>query len=551
MKPRSLLTFALCAGLLAACSGNAVQESLESGGFRWVRMDCERLPDMNESRFGHVLLELDGEFTAIGGHSDGFVITRSAEYFKNGQWHSLELFYPHDDAFCALLPDGRVLVGGGYEKDFGIGQTWGVEVYDPATHQFAHLPILDQKRTHSNALALADGRVVVSGNWYAEDWTEIYDGEKFSFAAATSEQRTSPYILDTAPDSVMIFGFIDTYDKSPLTGKVDRLDGTTFEVPLLQEWRCFPVPVGDLRKYFIGDVAAEDYRWLLSASNAAGQRAFIQVEGERFSLVEWPAQLPDEGPFGPVHWEPDLRLDLASETVWIPSRDPGRQGRQYLACLPYGALLRGEPADWTLYYSDVIEGLPMSPEALMLSGGRCLLAGGNDGNYYEAVATAMVLHTQGRPKAVSSYLLGLIAGALVAIALVLVGWTFARRRRHATPEPEPQPASAPDLLSRITALMEDRQFFRRKDLRIGDVASELGTNSTYISACLNGQQGVSFPVFVARYRVEYAQSLMLREPGKRLSEVAEESGFADDASFFRTFKQITGVTPSEWKEGKI
>ena len=99
--------------------------------------------------------------------------------------------------------------------------------------------------------------------------------------------------------------------------------------------------------------------------------------------------------------------------------------------------------------------------------------------------------------------------------------------------------------------MEDRQLFRRSDLRVGDVASELGTNTTYISACLNGQLGVSFPVFVARYRVEYAQSLMLREPGKRLSKVAEESGFADDASFFRTFKQITGVTPSEWKEGKI
>jgi len=537
--------------LCAACVGSTEPEALEAAGYRWVRMDCERLPDMNESRHGHLLLDLNGEFTAIGGHSVGFVNTRSAEYFKNGQWHPLEPLYMHDQSFCALLPDGRVLMGGGYEKDFGIGQTWGVEVYDPATHQFAHLPILDQKRTQANALTLADGRVVVSGNWYAEDWTEIYEGDKFSFAAAASEQRTFPYILDTAPDSVLIFAFIDTYQNT-LTGRVDRLDGTSFEVPLLQEWHCFPTPSGDLRKYFIGDVAAGDYRWLLSASNAAGQRAFIQVEGERFSLVEWPAQLPDEGPFGPVVWEQDLLLDSVSETVWIRSCDPGRQGRQYLACLPYGALLRGEPVNWTLYYSDVIEGLPMSPEALMLSGGRCLLAGGSDGNYYKAVATAMVLHTQRMTKTLSSLWLGRILGALAAIALVLVGWGLARRRRRQeAPQPEPQPAPVADLLSRITALMEDRQLFRRSDLRVGDVASELGTNTTYISACLNGQLGVSFPVFVARYRVEYAQSLMLREPGKRLSEVAEESGFADDASFFRTFKQITGVTPSEWKESKI
>jgi YesN/AraC family two-component response regulator len=99
--------------------------------------------------------------------------------------------------------------------------------------------------------------------------------------------------------------------------------------------------------------------------------------------------------------------------------------------------------------------------------------------------------------------------------------------------------------------MEDRQLFRRSDLRVGDVASELGTNSTYISACLNSQMGVSFPTFVARYRVACAQDLMRREPDKHLSDVAEEAGFANEASFFRTFKQITGVTPSEWKESKI
>ena len=83
------------------------------------------------------------------------------------------------------------------------------------------------------------------------------------------------------------------------------------------------------------------------------------------------------------------------------------------------------------------------------------------------------------------------------------------------------------------------------------MASALGTNSTYISACLNGQLGLSFPVFVARYRVEYAQSLMLREPEKHLSEVAEESGFTNETNFYRTFKQITGVTPSEWKETRF
>ena len=113
-----------------------------------------------------------------------------------------------------------------------------------------------------------------------------------------------------------------------------------------------------------------------------------------------------------------------------------------------------------------------------------------------------------------------------------------------------QPASqiAPDLLTRITSLMEEEQLFRQKDLRMGDLASRLGTNSTYVSACLNNQLGVSFPSFVAKYRVEYAQRLMRDNPEKTLSLIAEESGFATEANFFRTFKQLTGVTPKEWRD---
>lgn len=96
--------------------------------------------------------------------------------------------------------------------------------------------------------------------------------------------------------------------------------------------------------------------------------------------------------------------------------------------------------------------------------------------------------------------------------------------------------------------MEKEQLFRRKDLRIGDVATGLGTNSTYISASLNSQLGVSFPNYLARYRVDYARDLMRRNPDMRLSDVAEESGFANESSFFRSFKRLTGLTPSEWKE---
>lgn len=530
--------------LLASCAAVSEPETVEFGGVRFVHMGTERLPDMTVPRQYYLLLNLNGEFTAIGGHTTGFVLTQTAEYYKNGKWNQLPLLYNHDDPFCAVLPDGRVMVGGGYEKDFGIGQTWGAEVYDPFSHQVSYLPILDQKRAHPNALTLADGRVIVSGNWYAKDWTEVYDGKSFSFLRGSSEQRSYPYILSTARDSAIIFGLQDTYNK-PLEMVVDRLDGTSFTEPLLQEWRPLYFVSGDLRRFFIGDEQADDYRWLIPAAHASGERAFLLVEGEKFSVVRWPFSLPTEGPWGPLMWGDSIIPDRETGMVWIQSVNPELRGRQLLAGFSYAALLSGEEAPLTIYYSDVLDGLPCQGQLLPLPHGRFLMAGGDSGSNYEPLATALIFHTQPYADGRSPWVWLVLLGAWLAIVAVFV---FRRRPCCVSDAPEP---SAPDLLSRINTLMEEKKLFLRKDLCMSDVATELGTNSTYISACLNNQRGLSFPNYLAEYRVNYARELMLRHPEKRLTEVAEESGFANEGSFFRSFKKLTGLTPSEWKESII
>ena len=52
------------------------------------------------------------------------------------------------------LPDGKWMLGGGSEKPFGIGQTFGVELFDPATRSFSPLTILDRPRAYASAAAL-------------------------------------------------------------------------------------------------------------------------------------------------------------------------------------------------------------------------------------------------------------------------------------------------------------------------------------------------------------------------------------------------------------
>lgn len=99
----------------------------------------------------------------------------------------------------------------------------------------------------------------------------------------------------------------------------------------------------------------------------------------------------------------------------------------------------------------------------------------------------------------------------------------------------------------VEALMTEQHYYLRHDLKIGDVVKAVGSNRTYVSNFINSTQGCSFSEYINRLRVEYAKGLLLSAPeGTKLSQIAEESGFANDQSFYRNFKKFAGMTPAEW-----
>ena len=116
-----------------------------------VKIEVERLPDLNVPRNGHSAVCLNGEMTVFGGHTTNFVLTPTAEYYKDGEWHLMEMAYPHDNGLCMLLKSGKVLLAGGSAEPMGVGQTYPVEEYDPATHTFRGFCILSMKRTFASA----------------------------------------------------------------------------------------------------------------------------------------------------------------------------------------------------------------------------------------------------------------------------------------------------------------------------------------------------------------------------------------------------------------
>ncbi len=88
----------------------------------------------------------------------------------------------------------------------------------------------------------------------------------------------------------------------------------------------------------------------------------------------------------------------------------------------------------------------------------------------------------------------------------------------------------------------------REDIRLKDVAKRLGYHEKYLSSSLHSLTGMNFRTFLSSYRVNYAKELLLAKQTEclRISEVALQCGFSSINSFNRAFREITGMTPSDY-----
>lgn len=517
------------------------------------KMAFERLPSLETPRGGGQPVLLDGEITVFGGHTTGYKPLGTAEYYSGGAWHSIPMMYPHDGGAVALLPDGRVFLSGGNAEDFGIGQSWGAEIYDPASHSFSPVGIMERKRSLACATSLPDGRVIIAGNWYGKDSVEEYTpGSGFEFLKPLEPGLTYPYILRSAPDDAIIFSLMTSYGDT--TGVfVQRLKGDAFEVPLLEEWLpIFNFATSD------DEQKIADFTYLLLANRRDWTgTAILKVSGGEFSVLQMEMELPQKGPSGDhIFWCAGPQVDKAARRAWIQGHDA--PGHLYFARIDYNATFDGGKASVQFYYAEIPGGFPHQ-KALLLSGERFILAGGFaqvggetvpvDDNFNPS-ADVYLFHTGEEPARAGIPGWVMVLGFLALCFVVVLTGSYLRRKKT-------QPVEAPaekaqklnaDLKEEMDRLICEKKLFLRKDLRVADIAQELATNQTYVSILVNNLSGDNFATMIAGYRIRYAQKLMLEHPEMVHADIAEASGFASRTAFLRTFKAQTGLTPTEWKK---
>ena len=106
------------------------------------------------------------------------------------------------------------------------------------------------------------------------------------------------------------------------------------------------------------------------------------------------------------------------------------------------------------------------------------------------------------------------------------------------------------LKTKLQNLMEDEKPFLNSQLTLGDLAKQLGVNSSVLSRIVNSGFEKNFNDFINEYRInEFKQKLRNgRDENLNLLGIAFDCGFNSKATFNRAFKKFANSSPKDFQE---
>lgn len=131
-----------------------------------------------------------------------------------------------------------------------------------------------------------------------------------------------------------------------------------------------------------------------------------------------------------------------------------------------------------------------------------------------------------------------------------------QRSAHKAASPNLTPASnnaddMPAVVEKIFQKLDEVDFICQPDLTVERLAQAIGMHDRYVSQAINESTNKNFNTLLNEYRI--------REACKRLTDfdayglmtnetIAEGLGYKSRSHFIRTFKKVTGLTPSQYQK---
>jgi len=106
---------------------------------------------------------------------------------------------------------------------------------------------------------------------------------------------------------------------------------------------------------------------------------------------------------------------------------------------------------------------------------------------------------------------------------------------------------------KLEFLFEKEKIYLNKDLNLNMLASELKTNTSYLSSLINSSCNCNINQLINKYRVMEACDILKSRNGEMysLEGIADMTGFKSKSVFNKVFKEKTGLTPSVFRNMSI
>lgn len=102
--------------------------------------------------------------------------------------------------------------------------------------------------------------------------------------------------------------------------------------------------------------------------------------------------------------------------------------------------------------------------------------------------------------------------------------------------------------NQIIHLLKNEQLYTNPSLGLQDIGDKLNISPNYVSKIVNAQADMSFTDLVNQYRHEMVKELLQGSHFKnyKIMAIALESGFNSKSNFYKYFKSVEGMTPTDY-----